>query len=475
MLLRVYCRGCLFTTHVNDDRAGHRMTCPQCGESILVPVSDSEADVSSVNSEPPADSPGDPPAQAAPVPAPSRNRRFAIGAGAALAFVGTLVAAFCAGQMWATSMFGPRTASRSFATVGDAVGSPGHPVTSPSEVTNPYPAPTPNSAVDATKPPAVISHDFGPEPPQPLAEHFPRRIAEGASFAHQLPRSAGVQYELIDGPAGMAITSGGKVTWVPSRRQLGVHELKIRVQRDGLSLFERPSIEVVDREHVTADDPLRIPAAELHALGSISEATALTSKEIGRRYLNAVVVVHSDRSVGTGFVVGKNGYVLTCAHVLPEDGQMILAYNLTRDGRTEAVSTTAVVVLVDEGRDLALLKIQPREPLAHVILHDGKSIETGEAITVIGNPGLGSTILTHTMTTGIVSNPDRELDGQHYIQSSAAVNPGNSGGPMFDSTGRVVGLISLKADIEGAGFAVPARVLREFLQRVIDGKTVTSP
>lgn len=74
------------------------------------------------------------------------------------------------------------------------------------------------------------------------------------------------------------------------------------------------------------------------------------------------------------------------------------------------------------------------------------------------------------MTTGIVSNPTREIEGQQYVQISAAINPGNSGGPLFNDHGLVVGLISLKGDIEGAGFAVPASVLKTFLQQAIDGK-----
>ena len=135
---------------------------------------------------------------------------------------------------------------------------------------------------------------------------------------------------------------------------------------------------------------------------------------------------------------------------------------------TETVKATATVLFSDEERDMALLKIAPRQPLPTVVLDDGQPIDTGEAITVIGNPGLGSTvILSHTMTTGIVSHPDRELDGQHYIQTSAVVNPGNSGGRMFDSRGRVFGLVSLKGNIEGTGFAVPAGTLRDFLKGLV--------
>lgn len=212
----------------------------------------------------------------------------------------------------------------------------------------------------------------------------------------------------------------------------------------------------------------KIPAADLQALESVGKAEPITAKEIGKRYLDAVVVVSSEESSGTGFVIGKEGYILTCAHVLPRDDQRVeVHYNVLNGDKPAVVKTVATVLETDEKRDIALLKIKPRNPLPHVILSEEGAIETGESITVIGNPGLGSTILSHTMTTGIVSNPRRDLEGQQYIQTNAAVNPGNSGGPMFDGNGRVIGLVSLKGNIEGAGFAVPTSVLRNFLSSLL--------
>jgi serine protease Do len=125
---------------------------------------------------------------------------------------------------------------------------------------------------------------------------------------------------------------------------------------------------------------------------------------------------------------------------------------------------------MDHQLDVALLKMSAADNLPRVVLADDERPDTGEEVTVIGNPGLGTEILNRTMTTGIVSNPDRVFEGLHYVQTSAAVNPGNSGGPMFDSRGHVIGLVTLKGAIEGAAFAVPAKELREFLQQAIDGK-----
>ncbi len=239
------------------------------------------------------------------------------------------------------------------------------------------------------------------------------------------------------------------------------------LRRIGLRL-DRSERARTDLEPVKPKPPVetprpKIPAADLHALQIPDKMEPLTVKEIGKRYLDTVVDVLSDEGSGTGFVVGQDGYILTCAHVLPTDGSIEVQYPYPKGDETETVRTKATVVATDEKRDIALLKIRTRGPLPHVWLSPVKTVDSGEAVTVIGNPGLGGAILSHTMTTGIVSNPDREIEGQHYIQTSAAINPGNSGGPMFDSVGHVVGLVSLKGQIEGAGFAVPAHVLRDFL------------
>jgi S1-C subfamily serine protease len=78
---------------------------------------------------------------------------------------------------------------------------------------------------------------------------------------------------------------------------------------------------------------------------------------------------------------------------------------------------------------------------------------------------LGNEVLDNTVTTGIISNVDRTIAGNHYIQSSAGVNPGSSGGPMFDHNGEVIGVVVLKAGIEGVGFAVPSLPIAKFLLR----------
>ena len=209
-----------------------------------------------------------------------------------------------------------------------------------------------------------------------------------------------------------------------------------------------------------------VPLAEIHALNG-DRGREMSPKEIGRKFNDAVVIVQNGPSSGTGFVVGASGYVLTCAHCVGKDGRIVVSYRSSNGSDTEMKNGPAELVRVDSARDLALLKMQKGSSLPAVRLAIGDEIESGERVTIIGNPEVGQTTLSHTMTEGIVSNARRRLGRQTLIQTSAAVNPGSSGAPMFNSNGLVVGLVALKMNIEGAGFAVPASELGAFLAMTV--------
>jgi len=93
------------------------------------------------------------------------------------------------------------------------------------------------------------------------------------------------------------------------------------------------------------------------------------------------------------------------------------------------------------------------------------SLQAGEQVIAIGNPGMGGTILAHSISEGIVSSLARNFEDVIYVQTTAAVNPGNSGGPLLNARGEVVGLITLKATFqEGIAFALPTALIQHFLQ-----------
>ncbi len=155
-----------------------------------------------------------------------------------------------------------------------------------------------------------------------------------------------------------------------------------------------------------------------------------------------------NKGLGSGFVMSSDGYIITNNHVVrkAEEIEVIL-----EGGR----KYTAKIVGTDPVTDLALLKIDPEEPLPAVEMGDSSALQIGDGVFAIGNPfGLG-----HTVTAGIVSAKGRALGIGRYdnfIQTDAAINPGNSGGPLFDYEGKVVGVnTAVMARGQGLGFAIP--------------------
>ncbi len=211
----------------------------------------------------------------------------------------------------------------------------------------------------------------------------------------------------------------------------------------------------------------KIPLAELHSLQG-GPGKTMTARDVARWFTDAVVVVKTPEGNGTGMVVGFDGYILTCDHCIADATQIHVSYRRLVDGEIRSVTTEARRLAVDEALDLALLKIRVPSPMRTVRFGSSDGLESGERVYVIGNPGLSTTILDYTITEGIVSSPSRTLGDHTYIQTSAQVNPGSSGGPMFNENGLVVGQVVLKATIEGAGFATPSDELVSFLVRNTD-------
>ncbi len=170
-------------------------------------------------------------------------------------------------------------------------------------------------------------------------------------------------------------------------------------------------------------------------------------------------------SLGSGFVIDPTGIVITNNHVIADADTIIVNF-------TDGSELEATVLGVDAKTDLAVLKVEPEGALAHVDFGDSDNLRIGEWVLAIGNPfGLGGTV-----TAGIISATNRDINAGPYddfIQTDASINRGNSGGPLFDMDGRVIGIntaiISPFGGSVGIGFAVPAAVavpviaqLREF-------------
>jgi serine protease Do len=176
------------------------------------------------------------------------------------------------------------------------------------------------------------------------------------------------------------------------------------------------------------------------------------------------------RASGSGFFISPDGYVLTNNHVVEEDGEIMVAL---KDGR----ELRATVVGRDETTDLAVLKVMdPKDPKARfpfVDFEDASKPRVGDWIIAIGNPfGFGG-----TATAGIVSAYGRDIgQGVDYLQIDAPINRGNSGGPTFDTYGRVVGvntaIYSPSGGSVGIGFAIPADQAAAVARQLMTGKTI---
>ena len=159
------------------------------------------------------------------------------------------------------------------------------------------------------------------------------------------------------------------------------------------------------------------------------------------------------RSLGSGFVVDPSGIIVTNNHVIEEAEEIIANFN---DGTKLKV---VKILGTDPKTDLALLKVAPKKPLKAVKFGNSTGIRVGDWVMAIGNPfGLGG-----TLTVGIVSAKKRDINAGPYdefIQTDAAINRGNSGGPLFDMDGNVIGvntaIISPTGGSIGIGFAVPS-------------------
>jgi serine protease Do len=164
---------------------------------------------------------------------------------------------------------------------------------------------------------------------------------------------------------------------------------------------------------------------------------------------------HKTNSLGSGFIVDPSGIVVTNNHVIADADEINVILN-------DGTKIKAEVVGIDKRTDLAVLKFKPPHPLIAVKFGDSDKLRLGEWVIAIGNPfSLGGTV-----TAGIVSARNRDISNgpyDNYIQTDAAINRGNSGGPLFNLDGEVIGvntlIISPTGGSIGIGFAVPSKTV----------------
>jgi len=165
---------------------------------------------------------------------------------------------------------------------------------------------------------------------------------------------------------------------------------------------------------------------------------------------------YKQRSLGSGFIISKDGFIFTNYHVIEKAEEILVKLADGQEYEAEVKGT-------DENTDIALLKIDPNEDLPAAELGSSSKLRVGEWVIAIGNP-FG---LSQTVTVGIVSAKGRVIGAGPYddfIQTDASINPGNSGGPLFNLKGEVVGInTAIVAQGQGIGFAIPIDMAKEIL------------
>ena len=216
----------------------------------------------------------------------------------------------------------------------------------------------------------------------------------------------------------------------------------------------------------TVDTEKEMTPAEIYD-NFVGSTVGITVDLVGTNIFGQQV---TSAAAGSGFVITENGYILTNYHVVENANEITVTFV---DGKTYP----ATYVGGEEGNDIAVIKIEA-EGLTPVVLGSSDNMRVGEQVLTIGNP-LGE--LTFTETAGIISALNRTItmsDGRkiNMIQTDCAINSGNSGGPLFNLHGEVIGVVSAKysgsgssdsASVEGLGFAIPIDDVADIVSELV--------
>ena len=231
---------------------------------------------------------------------------------------------------------------------------------------------------------------------------------------------------------------------------------------------EHPPV-AVELSNVSVDQPMS--CSQVYAT-NVGSTVGITTELVTTNFWGQTV---KGAAAGSGFVVSRDGYILTNYHVIDGASSIKVAF-------VDGTTYDATLVGGEEPNDIAVLKIEA-EGLTPVVLGDSDNLVVGEQVCAIGNP-LGE--LTFTFTSGYVSAKDRSITMEsgeimNMLQTDTAINSGNSGGPLFNMYGQVIGITTAKysssssssASVEGIGFAIPINDVKDMVKDIIEKGYVT--
>jgi len=216
-------------------------------------------------------------------------------------------------------------------------------------------------------------------------------------------------------------------------------------------------------------DVVRAVRAEKDAVVNISTSLVIKQEDENDIFQFFMQQPQAVNSLGSGFIIHQDGYIVTNAHVVQRGAKEITV------SFADKSTAKAQVVGSDSEQDLAVIKIKPPKKLHVLPLGRGDDLMIGETVIAIGNP-LG---YQHTVTVGVISATERTLDfpgGQVYrdlIQTDAAINPGNSGGPLLNINGELIGINSaIRGDAQNLGFAINVKALKRILPDLLNPENI---
>jgi tetratricopeptide (TPR) repeat protein len=185
----------------------------------------------------------------------------------------------------------------------------------------------------------------------------------------------------------------------------------------------------------------------------------------GQKIFNSMkfctVSIFNSEGSGTGVLLNTDGLILTCAHVVTSPIPYEVKVDIGTPDEPKVVTFKKVQIIgYHPERDLAEIKIDPKENNCKLVACtvSKEKASSGQRIYAIGDPGAGDKVLEKTITQGIISGVDREFAQQKFYQIDAAVNPGNSGGPVVDHNGKVIGIVTFQFNnLQALNFAIPLK------------------
>lgn len=236
----------------------------------------------------------------------------------------------------------------------------------------------------------------------------------------------------------------------------------------GFTVLEIPIADITARKDLSKVEAAPQEGAETNkGLWSEAQLVELSVKECVKKVGDGVVMVKTTSGLGSGFIIREDGYIITNNHVVQGEVDIsVTIYKTLSDGQIDKkVYEKVKLVAMNPVVDLALLKIDEKElgddKLQKVHLGKIEEVSVGQTVFAVGSPQG----MERSVSQGIVSIKNRAANGMVYIQTTTALNPGNSGGPLFNSKGEVVGVNSWKRLFsEGLNFAIPIDYVKHFIE-----------